>query len=60
MLKNFYGLAWFLLAASVLISVFTGTFNPLGMIIFSLVAVGLIYGFALWAVIVNARDTQPQ
>ena len=60
MMKKFYVLAWFLLAASVLVSVFTGTFNPLGVVIFSLVAVGLVYGFALWSVIVNTRDTQSQ
>lgn len=59
-MKKFYVLAWFLLAASVLASVFTGTFNPLAMVVFSLVAVGLVYGFALWSVIVNTRDTQPQ
>jgi len=58
MIKKFYVLAWFLLAASVLVSVFTGTFNPLGVVVLSLVAVGLVYGFALWSVIVNTRDTQ--
>ena len=57
MIKKFYVLAWFLLAASVLVSVFTGTFNPLGVVVLSLVAVGLVYGFALWSVIVNTRDT---
>ena len=60
MMKNFYVSAWLLLAASVLVSVFTGTFNPIGMVVFSLVAVGLFYAFALWTVIVNTRDTPPQ
>ena len=60
MMKKFYVLAWFLLAASVLASVFTGTFNPLGMVGLSRVAVGLVYGFALWSVIVNTRDPQSQ
>ena len=59
-MKKIYVLAWFLLAASVLVSVFTGTFDPLAMVVFSLVAVGLVYGFALWSVIVNTRDTQPE
>ena len=60
MIKKFYVLAWFLLAASALISVFTGTVNPLAIVVFSLVAVGLVYGFALWSVIVKTRYTQPQ
>jgi hypothetical protein len=60
MMKKFYVTAWFLLAASVLVSAFTGTFNPLAVVVFSLVAVGLVYGFALWSVIVNRRDTQEQ
>jgi len=58
MMKKFYVSAWLLLAASVLVSVFTGTFNPIGMVVFSLVAVGLVYAFALWTVIVNTRDKQ--
>lgn len=60
MMKKFYVLAWFLLVSSVLVSVFTSTFNPLAMVVFSLVAVGLVYAFALWSVIVNTRDTQPE
>jgi len=59
-MKKFYVTAWFLLAVSVLVSVFTGTFYPLTVVVFSLVAVGLVYGFALWSVIVNTRDTQEQ
>ena len=59
-MKKFYITAWFLLAASVLVSAFTGTINPLTVVVFSLVAVGLVYGFALWSVIVNRRDTQEQ
>jgi hypothetical protein len=59
-MKKFYVLAWFLLAAAVLVSIFTGTFNSLAMVVFGLVAVGLVQGFALWSVIVNTRDTQPE
>lgn len=59
-MKKFYVLAWFLLAAAVLVSIFTGTFNSLAMVVFGLVAVGLVHGFALWSVIVNTRDTQPE
>lgn len=59
-MKKFYVLAWFLLAASALASVFTGTFNPLAMVVFSLVALGLVYAIALWSVIVNTREAQTQ
>ena len=57
-MKKFYVLAWVLLAASVLAAVFSGTFDPLAMIVFSLVTVSLVYAFALWSVFVNTRDTQ--
>ena len=59
-MKKFYVLAWFLLAASALVSVFTGTFNPLATVVFSLVALALVLALALWSVIVNTRDVQPQ
>jgi hypothetical protein len=59
-MKKFYVLAWFLLAASALISVFTSTFNPLVMVVFSLVALMLVLVLALWSVIVNTRDKQPE
>ena len=60
MLKIFYVLAWFLTAAAVLISVLTGTFNEGAMVVFSFIGLGLVYGFALWSVIVNTRDPQSQ
>ena len=56
MIKKFYVSAWFLLAAAALISVFTGAFNALAIVVFSLVAVGLVYGFALWSVMANTRE----
>lgn len=59
-MKKFYVLAWFLLAASIIVMVFTGTFNPLAMVVFSLIAAGLVYALALWSVIVNTRETQSQ
>lgn len=59
-MKKFYVLAWFLLIAGAVVSVFTGSFEPLRAVVFSLLAVGLVYGFALWSVIVNTRDKQPE
>jgi hypothetical protein len=59
MIKKFYFLAWLLFAASVLRSAFTGSFDALAMFVFSLVALGLIYAFALWAVFAP-RETQVQ
>lgn len=56
MIKKYYVLAWFLLAASVLVSVLTGTFNPLSMVVSGLVAVGLVYGLALWTAAMSPQE----
>lgn len=60
MIKRFYVLAWFLLIAAALALALTGAFNAAALVAFSLVGLGLIYGFALWSVIVNTRETQPE
>lgn len=59
MVKKFYILAWFLLVGGVLASIFTGTFNPLATVAFSLIALGLFHAMALWSVFVNTGDVQP-
>jgi hypothetical protein len=59
-MKKIYVLAWFLLAAGALVSALTGTFNPVALVVFSLVALGLIYTFAFWWVIVNTRDIKTE
>lgn len=53
MIKKFYIFAWLLLAASILFSVVNGPLNGLQMVVFSLIGVGLVYAFALWAVLSN-------
>jgi hypothetical protein len=55
MIKKSYILVWFLLVGSVLTSIFTGTFDVLSLVAVSLIAVGLVYALALWAVF---RDPQ--
>lgn len=54
-MKQFYGLLWLLLGAVALISVSMGAINPVGLVAFSLVVLGLVYAFALWWIVVNAR-----
>ena len=60
MIKKFYVSAWFLLAAAVLISALTGAFGTTAMIVFSFIGLSLIYALALWSVISNKRDLQPE
>lgn len=49
MIKKFYILAWFLLIGSALASIFTGTFDALGLVAVSIGVVALVYALALWA-----------
>ena len=58
-MKKFYVLAWFLLAMAFLGSALSGAFNATEMVVFSLVALGLVYTLALWSVIVNTPDPSP-
>ena len=60
MLRKFYISAWFLLAATVLVSIFNGFFNPFTLLVFSLVALALVHTLLLWSVIVQTRDAQPE
>ena len=54
-MKKIYPTAWFLLAILFFASVFTGSFNELSLVVFSLIALGLVYALALWAVIDHSR-----
>lgn len=54
-MKKFYISAWVLLAAATFVSIFTGSFNPVALFVFSLVALALVYTLALWSVIINTR-----
>ena len=60
MLKKIYGFVWFLLAATALVSVFTGSFDPITLLVFALAALALVHTLMLWTVIVNTRDAQPE
>lgn len=55
-MKNFYISAWILLAAAAFVTVLTGSFNPLALLAFSLVALALVLSLAMWSVIVQTRD----
>lgn len=52
-MKNFYLLAWILLAAMVLGAWQYGNVNPLTILAFSFITFALAYGFALWLVFTN-------
>lgn len=49
-MRKFYGLAWFLLMGSALVSIYTGSLNEVGMVAFSLIGLALVYALAMWAV----------
>ncbi len=60
MMKQLYLSAWLLLGTAAILAGVTGFFNSLTLFIFSCIALGLVYGFALWSVIVNTREPQRQ
>ena len=55
-MKVLYAGAWFLLAAAVVFALVNGIFNVAALVVSSLVALGLVYALALWAVTVNTRE----
>ena len=60
MIRTIYTLIWILAATAALLLVLTGTFDAAAISTFGLVALGLLYGFALWSVIVNRHGAQPE
>ena len=60
MIRTLYILTWFFLVGSAMVSVFKGTLSAFGMVVFGLIALALVHGLALWSVIVNTRDVQPE
>lgn len=54
-MKNFYISIWFLLAAASLITVLSGSFNPLSLLALSLIALALVLSLTMWSVITQ-RD----
>lgn len=55
-MKKIYIAAWFIVALAVLVSIFTGTFNPAVLFVYSLVALALVHVLALWTVILHTRE----
>ena len=56
-MKKFYISAWFLLAAATIVAAFSGALNGGVLFVFSLIALGLVYTLAVWAIIVNNRGS---
>lgn len=59
-MKKLYFTAWFLLAAAALVSALTGTFNPAALVVFSFIALGLVFTLALWSVSVNTQEIKTE
>jgi hypothetical protein len=57
-MRNFYISAWVLLAVAAFAAVLTNSFNPLALLIFSLIALVLVFTLMLWTVIVNTRELE--
>lgn len=55
-MKNFYISAWVLLAAAAFVTVLSGSFNPLALLAFSLIALLLVLFLAMRSVITQTRD----
>ena len=54
-MKKIYLLAWISLTITFVASVLTGYYNPLSLVVFSLIALALVFALALWTVIVNVQ-----
>lgn len=59
MMKEILATAWILGAVAALILGLNGSIDPAAMVVFSLVALGLFYAFAVGTVIVSTRDPRP-
>jgi hypothetical protein len=57
-MKKFYISAWFLLTVMILVAGSAGMFGPTVLFALGLTGLGLIYGLALRAVIVNTRKPE--
>lgn len=56
MLKTSYLLAWILVAASAVVSIVSGDFDPVTQVAFSAAVLVLVYTLALWSVFTKTRD----
>jgi hypothetical protein len=60
MMKQIYVGSWILLAMVVFGSVLSRTLTPEAAVIYSLLALGLVFTLMLWSVIVNTRETKTE
>ena len=60
MMKSFYIAAWFLLIIAAFVTVSTGSVNPLALVVFGLVTLGLVYALALWSVLTNTPEMKTE
>lgn len=58
MLRTIFASVWILTAVTALALGLNGSIEPAAMVSFSLVALGLLYAFALWTVIANTREEE--
>ena len=60
MYKTIFASAWILTTLAVFVLGVSGRIDPVAVVIFSLIALGLFYAFAVWTVIVNTPDADPR
>jgi hypothetical protein len=60
MFRTIFASVWTLTTVAALLLGLNGRIDPAAMVIFSLVALGLFYAFALFTVFVNLRESQLQ
>lgn len=59
-MKQIYISAWILLALAALVAISTGSFSTAVLLVFSLIALGLVFTLAVWSVIVNTQDLKTE
>ena len=60
MMKKIYMAGWFIVALATLVSILTGTLTPAAMVVYSLLALGLVFTLMLWSVIVNTQEIKTE
>jgi hypothetical protein len=60
MMKQIYVGSWILLAMVVFGSILTHTLTPASAVVYSLLALGLVFTLMLWLAIVHTRETKTE
>lgn len=60
MTKNLYALIWILLATTAFVSVLTGTLTPGALVVYSVVALILVFALAFWSLAGNTRERRTE